>query len=561
MLRQIVPACAALLLMLGALASSNSSIAAEEISWQAAGHGGAVAAGQAGSAAAGVRILKEGGNAADAAAATILALSVTDYGSFAMGGEVPVLVYDVKTKSVRSLSGMGGAPLNPEAISWFYENGIPAKGGMKAAPVPSAVDLIVTLLKEYGTISFEQAVAPTLELLDNGKEAWHPNLAVTLRKLVQAEQTAQGDRAKKLTAVRDRFYLGDVADELEAWYIATGAWLRKSDLAAHKTLIEEPVSVTYKGYTVFKCGPWTQGPVLCQNLRLLEGFSLRDMQHLSASYVHVVTEAMKLGYADRDEYYGDPRFSKIPMQQLLSAEYGQMRSQLIDMKVASMERRPGDPWKMRALKKQEAPATGDPNIPKQDTTTCVVADRWGNVVAATPSCNLLTNTPGPSGINTGNRVRSLNTTSGHPNRVEPGKRPRITLTPTLVTKDNKPVIAISVAGGDLQDQTTLNVLLNHIEFGMLPAAAVTAPRFNTNHHEDSFNPDPDRNAAFVGRGELRVYEETPAEVREDLARRGHLISTTKGPIGNPVMIHIDPVTGLISAAGDPKASRHAAALP
>ena len=123
------------------------------------------------------------------------------------------------------------------------------------------------------------------------------------------------------------------------------------------------------------------------------------------------------------------------------------------------------------------------------------------------------------------------------------------------------MIVISVAGGDLQDQTNLNVLLNHIEFGMLPVAAVTAPRFNTNHHEDSFNPDPDRNAAFVGRGELRVYEETPAEVREDLARRGHLISTTKGPIGNPVMIHIDPVTGLISAAGDPKASRHAAALP
>lgn len=196
-------------------------------------------------------------------------------------------------------------------------------------------------------------------------------------------------------------------------------------------------------------------------------------------------------------------------------------------------------------------------IPKQDTTTCVVADRWGNVIAATPSCNMLTNTPGPSGVNTGNRVRSMNTNPNHPNRVQAGKRPRITLTPTLVLKDGLPVIAISVAGGDVQDQTTLNVLLNHIEFGMSPREAVTAPRFQMNHHQDSFNPNPDRNAAFVGRGELKVNEEIPEAVRKNLADRGHLLGIVASPIAHPVMIFIDHKTGLMHAAGDPKAKRHA----
>jgi gamma-glutamyltranspeptidase/glutathione hydrolase len=190
----------------------------------------------------------------------------------------------------------------------------------------------------------------------------------------------------------------------------------------------------------------------------------------------------------------------------------------------------------------------------------VVADRWGNVVAATPSCNLVGNRPGPSGVTQGNRVRCLNTTPGHPNRVEPGKRPRVTLTPTLVTKDGKPVIAISVAGGDLQDQTTLNVLLNHVEFGMPPHEAVTAPRFSTSHHENSFDPNPDREAAFVSRGGLSLNRDVAEQVRAELAGRGHKVKTTPGPIAHPVMILIDPETNTIHAAGDPKARRHAAAV-
>lgn len=543
-----------------ALAAHFSALSAADISWSADGRGGAVAAGQSESVAAGIRILAAGGNAADAAAATILSLAVTDYGLFAIGGEVPVLIYDASSRQVRSLSGIGGAPRDPAAIQWFMEHGIPSRGSMKAAPVPSAVDLVATLLRIYGTISFEQAVAPALVLLDRGQEDWHPRLAVTLRKLVEAERTATGTREERLIAARDRFYRGDVADELEAWYIATGAWLRKSDLAAHVTRVEEPVSVWYRGYRVYKCGPWTQGPVLCQNLKLLEGFDLRGMQHLSADYIHVVTEAMKLGYADRDEYYGDPRFTDVPMTELLSEPYTRARRALIDLKVASLERRPGDPLGMKALKVAFPPENSGDTIPRQDTTTCVVADRWGNVVAATPSCNLLTNTPGPSGVNTGNRVRSLNTSPGHPNQVAAGKRPRITLTPTLVTRDEQPVIAISVAGGDLQDQTTLNVLLNHVEFGMLPQQAVTAPRFSTRHHQDSFDPNPDRSAAFLGRGELNLSSDVSAEVRQRLADRGHRVGTTSGPIASPVMIVIDRKTGMMHAAGDPRAGRHAAAL-
>ncbi len=190
----------------------------------------------------------------------------------------------------------------------------------------------------------------------------------------------------------------------------------------------------------------------------------------------------------------------------------------------------------------------------------MVADRFGNVVAATPSCNQLTNKPGLSGVNTGNRVRSLNTLQGHPNCVEPGKRPRITLTPTLVLKNGKPVLAISVAGGDLQDQTTLNILINHIVFGMLPSDAVTVPRFSISHHQDSFDPNPNREAAFVEKGLLTVSEKISEDVRQELSYRGHIVKTTSGPIGHPVMIFIDPDAGTMHAAGDPNAKRHAAAL-
>ena len=532
----------------------------DQITWKGSGVGGAVAAGEADSVAAGIRLLEKGGNAADAAAATLLALAITDYGLFAIGGEVPLIIYDAGKKEVKVLSGLGAAPLDPKAIQWYYKNGIPANGSMKSAPVPGAVDLVVTVLKLYGTVSFKQAVQPTLELLDAEGEPWHADLAVTLRKLVAREAETAGSRREKLTAVRDRFYKGDIADDLEAWYIKSGAFLRKSDLENHRTRVEDPVSVTYRGYTIFKCGPWTQGPYLCQTLKLLEGFKLRKMGHLSASYIHTVVESLKLALADRDEYYGDPRFTRVPLTSLFSDEYTGLRRKLIDPENASILIRPGDPYGPGPLKIEAEPVESNSDIPVQDTTTCVVADRWGNVVAATPSANLVGNQPGPSGVTQGNRVRSLNTTPGHPNRVQPGKRPRITLTPTLVLKEGRPVLAISVAGGDLQDQTSLNMILNHVEFGMLPEQAVTVPRFNTFHHQDSFDPNPDRAATVTGPGRMRVNKAVSDDVLRELEKRGHKVSTTGGAIAYPVMIYIDHENKMIHAAGDPKAGRHAAAI-
>jgi gamma-glutamyltranspeptidase/glutathione hydrolase len=533
----------------------SGALVASEIGWNSSGKGGAVAAGGKDAVAAGISMLEQGGNAADAAAATLLALSITDYGSYAIGAEIPLIIYDARNKEVKVLCGLGGAPLNKKAIEWYYENDIPSNGSLKAAPVPGALSLCITTVKLYGTMSFEQVVAPSLALLDSGDKDWHDNLAVTFRKLVETEKKTRGNRKKKLQAARDRFYKGDIADELVDFYIKNGGFLRKRDLAKHVTRVEDPIKVEYRGYTVCKCDTWTQGPYLCQTLRLLEGFALWEMGHLSTDYIHILSEALKLGFADRDEYYGDPLFADVPIEALLCDEYTELRRPLIDMNRASSEVRPGDPINMKAVK---GPGTYRPG--PGGTTTCVVADRWGNFVSATPSGNGPYAVCEELGVAHGNRLRSLNTTAGHPNRIEPGKRPRITLTPTIVLKDGKAVIAISVAGGDLQDQTTLNCLLNHLEFGMMPKDAVTAPRFSTGHQQNSFNPNPNREETLGTLASLTLNENIDESIRMELASRGHKIKTTSGPIAHPVMIYLDSDTGMIYAAGDPKARRHAAAL-
>ncbi|MCC6457209.1 MAG: gamma-glutamyltransferase [Caldilineaceae bacterium] len=533
---------------------------AQRIGWKAAGKSGSVAAGAADAVAAGIEILERDGNAADAAVATILALNVTDHGACSIGGEVPVLIYDNRKREVKSLAGQGGAPRSPQAIDWYMQNGIP-NHDIKMAPVPAVVDLCITMLQSYGTKSFSEIVAPTLALLDREKEAWHPLLAVTLRRMVEEEARTSGSREARLQAACDRFYgrnaqCNDIAEELEAFYIEQGGFLRREDLAAHKTLIEEPVSANYRGYTVYKCGPWTQGPYLCQALRLLEGFDLKGMGHLSADYIHVVTEAIKLAMADRDAYYGDPAFVNVPLAELLSDAYTSLRRPLIDLSRASQEARPGDPYGMQP---RNGSGVFRPGI--GGTTTCVVADRWGNMVAATPSANVCHQGGyGRAGVTFGNRLRSLNTTPGHPNCIQPGKRPRITLTPTLVLKEGRPVLAISVAGGDLQDQAALNLLLDFIEFDMEPATAVIAPRFATDHHQDSFDPNPVREQTFLKAGSLTLSDQVDPGVRDELARRGHQVLPKTEPIAKPVMLYADPISGVYHAAGDPAAGRHAAAL-
>jgi gamma-glutamyltranspeptidase / glutathione hydrolase len=528
----------------------------------ATGSQGVVVSGRPAATAAGIKILEQGGNAADAGAATLLALSVTYVGAFCVGGEVPILVYSAgqkgDQKNVKLLEGQGEAPRDPKAIAWYMEHGIP-DGDVKAAAVPGTIDAIVTLLKLYGTKSFEEVVQPTLAILDAGGPSWYidtgsgqrietgvnwqADMAVTFRKLVESEKAAKGTRQQKLQAVSDRFYRGDIADALEAWYIEKGGFLRKSDLAAHKTPVVDPLKTTYRGYTVYKAGPLTQGPYLSQTLRLLEGFDLKKMGFNSADYIHTVIEAEKLALADRDEYYGDPNFAKVPMQQLLSDQYTEMRRKLIDAKKASLELRPGDPYNMKPTKRPTitGPWHGG-------TTVMCVTDKLGNVIAATPSgLSSTAGVAGRTGIIHGSRLSSLNTFAGTPDAIQPGKRPRITLSPTLLFRgednDNQPVMAISVAGGDQQDQAALQVILNYVEFGMSPEEAFKAPRFSTTHFISSFGQD----AASLG--SLSVPNTLPEVVQADLRARGHLVTASRGGVGGVALIGIDPKTGQATGVG------------
>jgi len=520
----------------------------------ATGNLGVVVSGRPAATAAGIKILEQGGNAADAGAATLLALSVTYVGAFCVGGEIPILVYDADKKDVKLLEGQGEAPRDPKAIAWYMEHGIP-DGDVKAAAVPGTIDAIVTLLKLYGTRSFEEVVQPTLAILDGGGPSWYidtgseqrietgvnwqADLAGTFRKLVESEKATKGTRQQKLQAVSDRFYRGDIADALEAWYVEKGGFLRKADLAAHKTPVVDPLTTTYRGYTVYKAGPLTQGPYLLQTLRLLEGFDLKKMGFNSADYIHTVIEAEKLALADRDEYYGDPNFAKVPMQELLSDPYTKMRRALIDPKKASLELRPGDPYNMKPSK---PPTITGPW--HGGTTVMCVTDKFGNVIAATPSgLSSTAGVAGRTGIIHGARLTSLNTFAGTPDAIQPGKRPRITLSPTLLFHDKQPVMAISVAGGDMQDQAAIQVILNYVEFGMSPEDAFKAPRFSTTHFISSFGQD------RAELGSLSVPRTLSEEVQAELRRRGHVVTVGRGGVGGVALIGIDPKTRQSTAVG------------
>jgi gamma-glutamyltranspeptidase/glutathione hydrolase len=536
-MRSFLPALVAFLL-------SCPLPANEPLTWHASGSGGIVAAGPESSARAGIEMLRNGGNAIDGAVATVFNLAVSDYGMFCIGGEVPFMFYNTQTGRVTVFNGMGGAPRDPETIAWYYAHGIPHRG-LNAATVPSAISTLLAALELHGTRSLEQVLTPTLALLDSGKEPWHPRLAATLRRMVVTEKETAGSREEKIRAARDLFYKGDIAMELDRFYVEKGGLLRKADLEAHTTLVEDSVSASYRGYVVHKCNTWTQGPVLLQTLRLLESFDLSAMGFFSPDHVHTTVEAMKLAYADRDKYYGDPAFVKVPLQELLSDSYTRIRASLIDPNHASQKIRPGDPVRLIA---DAGPGESWPGEP--GTTTCVVADQWGNVVAATPSANPGYGVCEELGIAHNTRLSSLNTQKGHPNCLEPGKRPRITLTPTLVLKEGKPILALSVAGGDMQDQVSLQLLLNFVEFGKMPKEAVAAPRFLTAHFEDSFNPSPEpqKRLGKIGGVTLNPSDSNPVA---ELTRRGHAVRTDMGFLAQPVMVYLDPATGTAHAASQP----------
>lgn len=529
---------------------SHSKGADDLPGFAATGQQGAVSAGGAEAVAAGLEILKRGGNAADSAAATILALSVTDSGGFCFGGEVPILVYDARRKVVEVLAGQGAAPRLATREHFAKLGGIPGTG-LQSATVPAAFDAVVTLLDRYGTLRLADVAEPTLKLLDRAKVEWHPRLAHSLRRLIAAEAAGGEDRSRGLRMASDYFYRGALARELAKWCEQHEGLIRFEDLATHVTRIEEPLAVDYRGHTVFKCGAWTQGPYLLQTLRLLEGLDLAAMGHNQPETIHITLEAMKLALADRDVYYADPLFVDVPTETLLSKSYASQRRALIDREHASFEQRPGDPRRGQALLPEIDKRKGLGG-PVHDTTTCTTADRWGNVVVATPS-GWSGVQAGETGIWLGTRLQSFNIWEGHPNCIAPGKRPRITLTPTLVLKAAKPVLAVSVAGGDGQDQAALQAVLNHIEFGLSASESMKAVRFGTNHHLGSFRQTP------PVLGSLLIHASAPPATITGLERLGHKVQPTAGALWAPSVIRIDP-SGEFDAAGDARSGRHAAAF-
>ena len=524
---------------------------AAEMDWTAVGQHGAVSAGGREAVAAGMEILKQGGNAVDAAVGTLLALSVTDSEKFCLGGEVPILVYDAKRKVVEVIGGQGVAP-RLATRERFAEKGIP-NTGPQSATVPGALDACITALDRYGTITLAQAAAPTLRLLDRGGKDWHPRLAATLRRLMAAEQTSAGDRSRGLRLAADCFYRGPIARDIDQWSRESGGLLRYSDLATYVTRIEEPAHATYRGFTVYKCGAWTQGPCLLEALKMLEGIDLKSVGGQNPRSTHAIVEAMKLALADRDVYYGDPLFADVPVAALLLEEYAAIRRPLIDMKAASLAQRPGDPRGMRGLL-EAGEARRGLGGPSHDTTTCLTADQWGNVVAATPS-GWGGAMAGDSGVRLGSRLQSFNTWEGHPNCIEPGKRPRITLSPTLVMKEDKVVLAISVAGGDAQDQATAQMITDYIDFGASIDQVVTRPRYMTEHLVGSFR----QPAAKLGNLKLGLGWGQGAI--GELKNLGHRVeSGGAGPEYERSVIEMDAGTGQIRAAGDPAGARHAGAF-
>jgi gamma-glutamyltranspeptidase / glutathione hydrolase len=543
--------------------------------------------------AAGMQILEKGGNAVDAGVATALAASITEMDHFGLGGEMPLLI-KMKGQPVVVVSGVGTAPAL--ATREFFNSRKPEPwedkatmppipvNGIIAATVPGVFDGLMLALEKYGTMSFAQVVAPALgythgfpapEILstyirDNQQylQLWpvslkffepnghvpqpgeifaEPSTTHTLEQLLAVEKKAHGKREAKIEAVRNYFYRGPVAKQVDDFSQKNGGLLRYADMAGFHAEFDTPRTTDYRGYTVNKPGFWTQGPVMLEALNILEGYDLKAMGHNSPRYLHTVVEAVKLAFADRDRYYGDPKFSKIPEETLLSKEYATERRKQIDPEHASMESRPGAFGGPLPMPTSTAATSG-----VADTTCVDAVDAQGNVFSATPSGAWLPSViVGEAGIPLGTRLQSmLVNTPGHANSLGAGKRPRVTLSPTMVLKNGQPILALSTPGGDNQDQALLQVLLNILDFGMSPQQAVEAPRFQTEHFYASF-----ANHEFIP-GKLNLENRLPKETVDALIQLGHKV-TVQGPWSNgsaPVVIKIGE--GVLEGGADPRRGRY-----
>ncbi len=565
---------------------------------------GAVAAGSEYAAEAGMRLFHQGGNAVDAGVAATLAAAVAEFSHFGFGGEAPILVRTADGK-IYAIAGVGTMPRS--ATADFFRNrrlmpgevlrlepgglrGMVPVAGLMPALVPGMVDAVLVALRDFGTKSFAEVVAPAVELADGMPldetransirrvepffELWptsrrvflpdgrppsagelfrQPDLARTLRAMIAAERrgrAARGTRAAGIESVRDFFYRGEIARRIDAFSRENGGLLRYEDMAAFRLSPEAPVSTVFGGCEVFKPGFWSQGPALVQALNILEGYDLKAMRWNSADYIHTVVEALKLAYADRDTYYGDPKFSRVPAAELLSKKYAEARRRLIAAR-ASLEFQPGaagdGPRPRHPSEEQAVRARIDDALASKDTTCVNAVDRNGVMFSATPSGAWMPPViAGDTGIPLTQRAQSFLLVRGHPNELAGGKRPRVTLSPTLVTRGGKPYLALSTPGGDNQDQALLQVMLNITLFGLNAQAAVEAPRFQTRHLVSSF----DNHA--MNPGDLILDERIPEAVAQQLRQRGHKVSTRPRTASGaaPVVVRVADAGGL-EAGADP----------
>jgi gamma-glutamyltranspeptidase/glutathione hydrolase len=513
----------------------------------------------------GLHILEEGGNAVDAGVAMGFALAVLEPYIYGIGGEVPILLYLADEKRVVCLSGQGPAP-RKATIEWFRKNGIDAipGDGLLAAAVPDAVSTWIAALSLFGTMRLSRVLAPAIDLAERGfpmferlasaferssgqfLEVWptsahaylpggrvpavgeiytQADLAGMFRKLVEAEYgERRRGRREALLAARDAFYKGEIAERIVRFVResrlpdSTGkrncGLITKEDLRDYATRVERPVTASYRGIDVFKCGPWSQGPVFLQQLLILEGYDLAGMGHNSPEYIHLLIEAAKLAFADRERYYGDPDFVDVPLATLLSRKYAAGRRKLIDPDRASMELRPGNAPAAVPRKRE-----GGSDIHKGDTTHLDAVDQWGNMMSATPSGGWFRSSPVIDGLGfpLGTRMQMFFLDPRHANCLRPGKRPRTTLTPSLALKDGRPFMAFGTPGADQQDQWSLQFFLNCVDFGMNMQLAVDAPTFHTSHFPSSFHPH------GASPGTMNVEGRIPGETAAALRDKGHTV--------------------------------------
>jgi gamma-glutamyltranspeptidase/glutathione hydrolase len=505
--------------------------------------------------AAGMAVLERGGNAFDAAVAAGFTLQVVEPHLNGPGGDLPAIVWPVSRGEPLVLCAQGPAPRAATIARYRDELGldlVPGTGPL-AAVVPGAFGGWLALLQEFGTMELADVLQYAIHYAEHG----YPVLPAIARSIGTVEELFRADWStsaelylpmpdvgsmhrnpqlaqtyRRLAAATDpvhEWYRGFVAEAMlefqqREWLDSSGArhagLLAEEDLRDYAPTWEAPLAVDYHGLTVLKSGPWAQSPVLLQQLRLLEGFDLAEMGHVSAEYVHTITECAKLAFADREAWYGDPRFVDVPVGELLSREYADARRKLVGEE-SSAELRPGSPGGREP--RLPTPVTGAPIAPgvgeptRGDTVHVDVVDRFGNFVAATPSGGWLWGAPviPDLGFSLGTRAQMFWLEEGLPNSLEPGKRPRTTLSPTLVLRDGEPYLALGTPGGDQQDQWTLHVFLGHVHFGLDLQAAIDAPNHHTEAFPSSFYPRETRSRHVAV--EDRAGEETLAGLRA----RGH----------------------------------------